>query len=376
MKILQKLLPKLVLLLCLGVGSLSAMAQGERVYAKGNLSFEPGNSEAKAFTIAMENATDDYVAFQMNIDLPDGLELAYNKSGKPRISIAKPGVYPYTIDYDDEDNEINTYSHDVSYNVNGKSINVLVVSLQNEKFTKRSGDLLKIYVTASSYLKPGDVVVQLKNVNFSNVDNQGPEYELFESVIGTASTTSTLALKVSASNKFSTAILPFDAELPVGLEAYSCESTNGENLVLSNQTSMKAFTPYILYAPNGYEGTLSGTVEAEKYAKQVTEGYLTGTVVAHEVTGGEGHYVLQNQGEGPMFYRVGDTSFGIPAGKCWLTLPASQHSVSALQLHRPTGIETIPVHTINSDAVYDLSGRRITNPTKGIYIVGGKKVLK
>ena len=86
--------------------------------------------------------------------------------------------------------------------------------------------------------------------------------------------------------------------------------------------------------------------------------------------------MLQNQGEGPMFYRVGDTSFGIPAGKCWLTLPASQHSVSALQLHRPTGIEAIPVHTINSDAVYDLSGRKITNPTKGIYIVGGKKVLK
>jgi hypothetical protein len=148
------------------------------------------------------------------------------------------------------------------------------------------------------------------------------------------------------------------------------------DLVLTNQTSMQAFTPYILYAPNGYEGTLTGTVDAEKYAKQVTDGYLTGTVVAHEVTGGEGHYVLQNQGEGPMFYRVGETSFNIPAGKCWLSLPASQHGVSALQLHRPTGIETIPVNTLNSSAVYDLSGRKVTNPTKGLYIVGGKKVLK
>jgi hypothetical protein len=183
-------------------------------------------------------------------------------------------------------------------------------------------------------------------------------------------------LKVSAGNKFSTAILPFDAELPAGLEAYSCASTNGENLVLTYQTSMKAFTPYILYAPNGYEGTLSGTVDAEKYAKQVTDGYLTGTVVAHEVTGGEGHYVLQNQGEGPMFYRVGDTSFGIPAGKCWLTLPASAQGVASFQLHRPTGIETIPVSTLDANAVYDLSGRRIAHPSKGIYIVGGKKVVK
>ena len=153
-------LKTLVLLLCTCLCSTAAVAQGEeRVYVKGGLTFEPGSSDVKTLTVAIENATADYVAFQMSVVLPDGLELAYNNSGNPRIFIAKPGVYPYSVDYDEEDNEIKTYSHDVTYNITGKSINVIVASLKNEAFTKRTGDLLKIYVTASPYLKPGDVNV-------------------------------------------------------------------------------------------------------------------------------------------------------------------------------------------------------------------------
>ena len=369
MKILQKLLPKLVLLLCLGVGSLSAMAQSERVYATGKLELIPGgDTETQYFAINLENATMNYVAYQMDIVLPDGVELAYYE-GEPDIYIDDVTLYP---------NKRGTPYHSLAVKVNKGFIRVMCYDGDaNRELKSTSGELFVVGVVASPYVKPGEIKVELRNVTFSDIDLNGPKYDSFEpSTVGTASSTSTLTLKVSASNKFSTAILPFDAALPQGLEAYSCESTDGENLVLTKQEVMTAFTPYILYAPNGYDGALTGTVDAEKYQAQVTNGYLTGTVVAHEVTGGAGHYVLQNQGEGPMFYRVGDTSFNIPAGKCWLTLPASQQGVSALQLQSPTGIETIPVNTLNPNTVYDLSGRKVTNPTKGLYIVGGKKVFR
>ena len=39
-----------------------------------------------------------------------------------------------------------------------------------------------------------------------------------------------------------------------------------------------------------------------------------------------------------------------------------------------TGITTIET-TTDSNAIYDLQGRRVTNPAKGIYIVNGKKVI-
>ena len=40
-----------------------------------------------------------------------------------------------------------------------------------------------------------------------------------------------------------------------------------------------------------------------------------------------------------------------------------------------TTIESVMTECNKSKAVYDLNGRRVVNPTKGIYIQGGKKVL-
>ena len=350
---------------CAWLCATCALAQ-ERMYADGDCEFTPGgDAETQYISINMENAALEYVAYQVDVVLPDGLELVYDE-GAPDIFIDKTKFYV----------KKGTPNHQLSVRVNDKTIRVICASLNNDKFYSRSGELFVIGVTASPYLKPGDVKVELRNITFSDIDLNGPTYDAFEATtVGTASSTSTLTLKVSASNKYSTAILPFDDELPAGLEAYSCEDTDDDCLVLTKQSSIKAFTPYIVFAPNGYEGTLTGTVDAEKYQATVTNGYLTGTVVKTEVTGGNGNYVLQNQGEGPMFYRVGDTSFAIPAGKCWLTLPASLQGVSALKLQRPTGIERIPL--LHSDApTYDLSGRQVANPNKGVYIVGGKKVVK
>ena len=353
---------------CAWLCATCALAQ-ERVYASGEISLKPGgDTETHYFAINLENAAMNYVAYQLDIVLPDGMELAYYE-GEPDIYIDATSFYPTKrggVPY-----------HSLAVKVNKGFIRVICADIDgNRAFKNTSGELFLVGVTSNAYLKPGDVKVELRNVTFSDIDLNGPTYDAFEATtVGTASSTSTLTLKVSAANKYSTAILPFDAELPAGLEAYSCEDTDDDCLVLSKQSSIKAFTPYIVFAPNGYEGTLTGIVDAEKYQATVTNGYLTGTVVKTEVTGGNGNYVLQNQGEGPMFYRVGDTSFAIPAGKCWLTLPASLQGVAALQLQRPTGIERIPL--LHTDApTYDLSGRQVATPTKGVYIVGGKKVVK
>ena len=40
-----------------------------------------------------------------------------------------------------------------------------------------------------------------------------------------------------------------------------------------------------------------------------------------------------------------------------------------------TGIDDVKEQTIESNVVYDLGGRVVENPTKGIYIINGKKVL-
>jgi hypothetical protein len=267
--------------------------------------------------------------------------------------------------------------HTLASAVENNLIKLRCFSANNSYFWGDGGALIDIYVVPTAYLKPGDVEIKLKDVKFAR-ETEEYGFKADELILTgiTAEAESTLPVKVSATNKFSTAVFPFDVDaIPAGLEVYSCNSTNGENLVLTKQSKAAAYTPYILYAENGFDGTLSGAVDASKYSEVVTDGYLSGTVVPAEVSGGEGHYVMQNKGEGPMFYKVTDTSFSIPAGKCWLTLPANLQGSTLFRLDGTTGIREVKGEDGEVKTVYDLQGRKVENPAKGIYIVNGKKVL-
>ena len=350
-------------------GAVPAVAQ-ERLYIE-EWSFTPGG-ETDYFTIGLENgAHDDYTAFQFDLILPPGLELAYyesNDGSKPDIGKAESGsVYQRRND------------HTVACEVHPGFIRIICMSVTNMTFGK-TGNLIDVYVTPTPYLKPGDIEIKLTNVKFAKVTEEyGFKADELTLTGITAMATSTLPVKVSATNKYSTAVFPFDVDaIPAGLEVYSCNSTNGQNLVLTKQSKAAAYTPYILYAANGYEGTLSGAVDASKYSEVVTDGYLCGAVAAQEVGGGNGYYVMQNKGDGVMFYSVDDASFAIPAGKCWLALPAELQGSASFRLDGTTGVEEVKGENGNVKAVYDLQGRKVdaeNGKLKGLYIVGGKKVI-
>ena len=343
-------------------GTMPTVAQ-ERLYINVN-SFTPGG-EIDYFTVGLENgAHDDYTAFQFDLVLPAGLELAYYE-GEPEIYISEEDDV-YTARRDD---------HVVTYQVHTEFVRIICYSPTN-KVIAASGNLIDIYVTPSPYLKPGDIDMKLINVKFGKVTEEYG-FKADELILTglTAEATSTLPIKVSSTNKYSTAVFPFDVEtIPAGLEVYSCNSTSGDYLVLTKQDKATAYTPYILYATNGFNGTFSGNVDASKYNEVVSNGYLRGAVAAQEIEGGNGYYVMQNKGTGVMFYSVDDASFSIPAGKCWLAMPVALQGCVVFRFDGATGIEEVTV-VGGENVVYDLTGRRVYNLTKGIYIVGGNKVL-
>ena len=45
------------------------------------------------------------------------------------------------------------------------------------------------------------------------------------------------------------------------------------------------------------------------------------------------------------------------------------------ELDEPTMIDAIDSETVKNNVIYDLNGRKVKNPTRGIYVVDGKKVL-
>ena len=120
---------------------------------------------------------------------------------------------------------------------------------------------------------------------------------------------------------------------------------------------------------------LSGTVDASKYSEVVTDGYLCGAVAAQEIDGGNGYYVMQNKGNGVMFYSVDDASFSIPAGKCWLALPTELQGCVSFRLDATTGVEEVKAENGKVKTINDLQGRIVENPSKGIYIIDGKKMI-
>ena len=370
-----------IILLCM-VGVAKAVETTDKVVIS-ELTVTPGSSDVYSFTVSLQGSDVNYTAYQADLQLPAGMEFAYNNSGKLRVSMVKPSIYPYSVEEEENEEgemvETKAYTHTLSSNIiESNTLRVAVFSSANEEFTATSGNLFKVYVKASPYLKPGDVNIGVKNVKLITVDETKYEPADYTSTSVKAEATSTISLKVLADNQYGTCILPFEYTLPTdgSLEAYACSTYNSDVLFLDKVEKMEAYTPYILRSATGFTGTLSGTVDATLYPEEdmVQRGLLVGTIVTKELT--EGSYVMQNQGNGTMFYRVGETPFLLAAGKCYVTLPEGI-TTTAFSLGGTTGIEAIQAPSDNSQqTIYNLSGQRVDRMSSGqMYIIEGQKVI-
>ena len=67
----------------------------------------------------------------------------------------------------------------------------------------------------------------------------------------------------------------------------------------------------------------------------------------------------------------------IKGGKAYLALTGNEAKALFLDGDGATGITEMAEMATDGDAeVYNLAGQRVSKATKGIYIVGGKKVLR
>lgn len=386
----------LFLVLLLVVGAAKAdVATADKVVI-GSLEVVPGSDEVFSFTVSLEGSDVLYTAYQVDLQFPDGLEPAYNNKGALRVSMVKPSLYPYSIEEEEKEDgeieEVKSYTHTLSCAFNEENtLRVAVLSTSNEEFTKTSGNLFKVYVKALPYLKPGDVEIKVKNVMFVGKDEVKHNAEDYVSTEVQAAPTSTVTLKVSASNKYGTCILPFDYELPSdgSLEAYACNEYSDDALILEKATMIAAYTPYILYSETGFSATLTGEVDASKYPAGgiAVSGHLRGALVQTELDEAS-CYVMQNQGSGPMFYQVDPTSpFVLAAGKCYVEMPqgikakafrigGATTSIHNLQFTIHKEGEGSPQIRNHQSEIINILGQRVDRMLPGhIYIVNGRKVI-
>lgn len=337
----------------------------------------PGSTDTYQVEISLVGSQ-IYTAYQMDILFPPGVDVVMAGKKPSLYTWKKEGcIYPKY-----ETDEGYEYSHNVtsSYNVvSDKLLRISCISQDLDELTATSGKLLYFLVKASPYLKPGDVVLKVTNLDFITKENSQKYSCKDQTLTLHATAESTATLSVSGSSHYGTCVLPFAVSpLPDGVKAYSAKGLDdtGQLVVLSEVTQLAAYTPYILYSTSGYSGSLSGTVDANKYGEVVSDGLLCGAIAPQKKSAG---YVLQDLGEGAKFYAMDGVEFLIPEGKCWLEMPAAQASAPqyGILIGTTTGI-TAPTTAANGHGrIYTLDGKEVKTMQPGsIYVVNGKKVLK
>ena len=169
-------------------------------------------------------------------------------------------------------------------------------------------------------------------------------------------------------------------QIPEGVTAYTA-TVDGTSITLNEiQTG---------YIPAKTAVVLKGTAERSYDFPVVAEateltvdndlqGCETQTTISEE---GYKYYVLSTkEGKNPGFYYAveGGASVNCAANRAYLAVPSSTSTGAKGYPFEDdaTGIEGLNVNdNVNANEVYDLQGRRVARPTKGIYIVNGKKVV-
>ena len=179
---------------------------------------------------------------------------------------------------------------------------------------------------------------------------------------------------------WATLILPFNAELPEGVKAYSCGEADGETLTLVEAESLKANTPYLM---NGYESkhNFSGYGLADK--DSYTDGLFVGTYENYKTTANSNTYVLQKKGDEAAFYLVGEGEGAQPTVGAYRCYMVYEGAAGAPKFSFGRGQGTTSIDNMESTdngqqtiVIYDLMGRKVDTMEKGgIYIVNGKKVI-
>ena len=167
---------------------------------------------------------------------------------------------------------------------------------------------------------------------------------------------------------------PIDLDqLDANVKAYTVTNVEGATVTFTNITGkIKGGVPFILYGTSG-----SHTLTLADESTTVPAGNkLVGTLAPTYITTVNGEYT--NFGlSGGKFVKINEGT--LPANKAYLPILTANIPTSAptftIVFDDPTGISRVENVQMANDQYYDLQGRKVAQPTKGLYIVNGRKVV-
>jgi hypothetical protein len=161
-----------------------------------------------------------------------------------------------------------------------------------------------------------------------------------------------------------------------GIEAYIVTDHSEANLVKTQMTgTVPANTPLLIKgtASTTYYIPMAGGSTTDVDSNKLKAG--NGSAVTYEE--GKTKYVLGIKSEKATFLKIVGTPATVPVGKAYLEFDEDIAAPTlSFDTDNTTGIDE--VRNQKEDVrveCYNLNGQRVVNPTKGLYIVNGKKVI-
>ena len=156
--------------------------------------------------------------------------------------------------------------------------------------------------------------------------------------------------------------------IPSGIAYYATDDNDG-TATAHSLTSPGADVPMLV---KGNANTIYAFAAASSGSDDTSENAFNKGKDANLGASEDGgyNYILK----GGEFYLANDNY--VASNKAYLKLSvAAKGRVLKFFGDEETGINAVSSSMVNSDACYNLSGQRIANPAKGLYIRGGKKVI-
>ena len=172
---------------------------------------------------------------------------------------------------------------------------------------------------------------------------------------------------------------PLDLSTISGGTAYYAKEVSGGNVVLSPTTAtVRAEEGLMIQGTANAEFTINVAASGSAISGNMMVGMPAGGEVA--VAGSGYNYVFGwTDAAYPGFYKVTSDLPTLTAGKAYLhttdALAEPEARLGIIFEESETGISNVKREAISNNRFYNLNGQEIAQPSKGLYIVNGKKVV-
>jgi hypothetical protein len=166
-----------------------------------------------------------------------------------------------------------------------------------------------------------------------------------------------------------------------GMKAYIATTVSGNQVTLTQVTgTVAAGTGLVIISDNGGSGSfdIPSVATGDSYTNNLL---VAGNDQTLTLSNSYTDYVLIADTDGLAVFAEVWSSDHLPtieSGKAYLHVPTSANartrSLSIVISNGTTGISSVE-NEQGENVIYNLRGQRVENPTKGLYIINGKKVL-